>query len=369
MNQTSIERDQTTNRELPILFGKGFGMGLADVIPGVSGGTIALIAGIYERYLEAIKSINAEAVQNALKFRIKTVFEIVHWKFLITLLLGIQMAIYFSSRVLGLPNLIHTHPEPVYGLFFGLIIGSIIILLRRSETYDWKLWSGLIVGALTGLFVVTLVPVDTPEALPFVFLYGLISIIAMILPGISGSFILLILRKYDYIFGTIAKLGTDQTLDALVIIGVFALGSAVGLMSFSRILSWLLKRYHHVTMAILIGFLIGSLYVIWPYQHREYQEIVRKEVVSANNPEWQRLLKQPENPNLPEFERAVRSEEGTQQFIEHVKRKLVISRPVRPRLGGSFYDGFLPWIMVVTGIVLIFILEGSAKSIGRRGSL
>jgi len=275
------EPDKTTLKEVPSLLVKGFCMGSADVVPGVSGGTMALILGIYERFVESIKSFNLPALKSLLSFKIKDVIAQVHWLFLGTLLVGILSAVIFFTRVIKLPQLMFESPEPVYGLFFGLIVGSVWYVARSLGAMTVKNFLWMVVGAAIGFRIVTLVPTDTPEAAWFVFISGAISITAMILPGISGSFILLILRKYDYILMQFGLLGGSETMSALLVLIPFGLGLITGIMLFSRVLSWLLKHYHTITLCILIGFMVGSLYVIWPFQDRVYVESVRTEAVQS----------------------------------------------------------------------------------------
>jgi len=279
------EPDKTTIKEVPTLLVKGFCMGSADVVPGVSGGTMALILGIYERFVESIKSFNVQALKALLSMKLKDVFAQVHWLFLGTILTGILSAVIFFTRVIKLPQLMFESPEPVYGLFFGLIIGSVWYVARSlgKMTVSNFLW--IVLGIAIGLRIVTLVPTDTPDAAWFVFLSGAVSITAMILPGISGSFILLILRKYDYILMQFGLLGGAETLNAILVLVPFGLGLVTGIVLFSRVLSWLLKHYHTITLCILIGFMIGSLYVIWPFQDREYVESVRTEMAQTHESE------------------------------------------------------------------------------------
>lgn len=338
-------------------------MGTADVIPGVSGGTIALIVGIYKRLLSAIESANKELFLRLLKLDIKGSLGVLHWKFLLVVMGGVQVAVYFFSRFVSLPTLIHVYPEPIYALFFGLIVGSAIVLVRQQLPVDGSLLTGLSIGTALGLFVVNIVPTDTPTELPFIFLYGAISIIAMILPGVSGSFILLILNKYDYILGNIARVGTSETIDALIIIGVFALGSASGLMLFSRFLNWLLNTYHRITLSVLIGFLIGSLWVIWPYQQRDYHESLQKETtLSIHDPRVKELMARPENQRKPEFERIVKQENATREvIIQQVKRKLIHSTPQLPKRLDLPYD-LMTGIMALAGFSAVFFLEKLATN-------
>jgi putative membrane protein len=332
--------DETRWSEAPYLLIKGFLMGSADIVPGVSGGTMALITGIYDRLIYAIKSVNSKAIASALTFRLKELFSYVHWKFILLLLTGIFLAIVFFTRVVPLQVYMFTHPEIVYGLFFGLILGSIILLIAEidSEDRSWKHAIPLLGGTLFGFWVVTLVPADTPETFWFVMLTGSVSITAMILPGISGSYILLIFRKYDYILSQLGLIGSPQTFDAMLNIFPFALGAIIGLALFSRVLSWLLKNYHTTTIVVLIGFLAGSLYVIWPYQEREFEESVRNvQVLPATDPVVQELMAQNEKPNTPSYEkiRGTIEVEGAADAhveVQTISRQLIKSEP------------FIPWI-------------------------
>jgi putative membrane protein len=349
-------RDSTGFKEYPALFLKGFGMGTADVIPGVSGGTIALIAGVYDRLLAAIRSFDGTAIRAALTLQVASVFERVHWKFLIALVSGIASAILFFTKLVPLPLLIYTHPEPVYGLFFGLISGSVLVLLRKFLPLDGLVLAATALGAVIGYVVVTLVPVETPSDLPFIFIYGMVAIIAMILPGISGSFILLILRKYDYILGSIGRLGGSETLDALVILAVFGFGAITGLAVFSRFLGWLLKRFYRATMAMLVGFLIGTLWIIWPWQERTYEEVIKRREVQVGDAKWVAAESAPANTNLPEYYRALIVD--GKPVLEKVSKKLISSTPMAPRAE----DGFLPWLLMGAGLSVVLLLEWKSTS-------
>jgi putative membrane protein len=258
---------------------KGFCMGSADIIPGVSGGTMALILGIYERLLSAIRSFDRAWLNDLLNLRIRQALAQNDLAFLFPLLLGIVGAILFFTRVIPLPTLILTHPELIYGLFFGLIVASIVILMGEVDRYGASEIFTTIVGVVAGLAVVTLVPVETPTALWFIFLCGFVAISAMLLPGISGSFILLILGKYAYI---IDALGTFN----LPVIFTFGAGVLVGLVVFSRSIGWLLAHYHQTTLLLIKGILIGSLWIIWPFQERSYEIIHGKQKLIGSSPVW-----------------------------------------------------------------------------------
>ncbi len=238
-------------------------MGSADVIPGVSGGTMAFILGIYSRLINAIKSFDLLWVKSILCFDWKTVLGKPDFALLIPLVAGIFSALLFFTRVISLPELLHTNPEPIYALFFGLIAGSIIALMEHIKNKTTKDYFYLLVGIIFGLVIFNLVPVETPEASWFVFLSGALAICAMILPGISGSFILLILKKYDYIFSAVGHLDFSVLLP-------FVLGLVTGIMLFARFLSWLLASFYQATIMVINGLLIASLWIIWPYQDRAY---------------------------------------------------------------------------------------------------
>ncbi len=249
---------------------KGMCMGAADVVPGVSGGTMALILGIYGRLLTAIRRVDLEFAGLLARWRPAEAARRIDLPFLLAVGAGIFAALMFFTRVVPLPRLIITHPELVYGLFFGLITASIVVLLKdRRPLSAWRV-AWIVLGTLVGLAIVNLVPVDTPTAAWFIFLCGALAISAMILPGVSGSFILLVLQKYAYVFDAVGRLD-------LAVLVPFGLGCACGLALFSRFLSWLLDRFHDATLLTIIGILTGSLWTIWPFQERVYVLVRGKE--------------------------------------------------------------------------------------------
>ena len=241
-------------------------MGTADVIPGVSGGTIAFILGIYAQLINAIKSFDRVWLVSILKLDLKTTVYRPHFSFVIPLFIGIGCALMFFTRIVQLPVLLLEYPDQIYGMFFGLITASIVILFREMHVMNRHAILTFLAGLLAGLVIFNLVPVQTPEAGWFIFLAGVLAICAMLLPGISGSFILLILNKYAYIFNAIGYL------EFRVIIPFF-LGAAVGLAGFSRVLSWLLVNYYQKTIQLILGLLTSSLWVIWPFQERVYETV------------------------------------------------------------------------------------------------
>ncbi len=327
--------DKTTSKEAPFLALKGFLMGSADIVPGVSGGTMALILGIYERLLNAIKSADSIFFKNLFTFKWKAAFKELHFFFLVVLFSGIFSAAVFFTKVVPLQVYMFTHPEIVYGLFFGLIVGSIFILIKSLERFSIREIISMIAGLCIGAWIVSLVPADTPDHPAFVFLTGMISISAMILPGISGSYLLLIMRKYDYILSNISLIWGDDPITGFINILPFTLGTLVGIALFSRFLSWLLGKFHSQTISVLIGFMIGSLLVIWPFQHRDFIEQVREvEEVSITDERVIGLKKNP-NENLPEFERLGEQVNSTTIQIQTVKKKLIKSSPFIPSSIGS----------------------------------
>ncbi|MGI6394088.1 MAG: DUF368 domain-containing protein [bacterium] len=272
-------------KEGVILAAKGLFMGTADVIPGVSGGTIALIVGIYEKLLAAIKSIDFDVLKRLLKFDFTGAISQVHIRFLTVLLAGIATAIISLSRLMN--YLLKFHPEPTFSLFFGLIAASIFVVGREVK-WKWEEVVSLIAGSVAAFFLVGLIPVSTPNELWFIFLSGVIGICAMILPGISGAFILLVLGKYEFITGTLkAPFSANEVtgMNNLIIIAVFCFGCAAGLAGFSRFLNWLLSKWHSVTLAFLTGLMAGSMRKIWPWKGEAVVEIIRgkEHIVSQPN--------------------------------------------------------------------------------------
>ena len=251
----------TTLRWSLLNVGKGFCMGAADVVPGVSGGTMAVVLGIYQRLVNAIRAFDGDFLRLLLSARLGSAAHHADLWFLSTLGTGVAGGLWFFTRVIPLPELIRTQPIPIYSLFFGLIAASIVVLLRSLNRFRTKEAAALVLGLAVGTGIVNLIPTATPETGWFIFLSGALAICAMILPGISGSFILLILQKYTYIFEAIGKFD-------LSILLPFGLGAVTGLMLFSRFLSWLLRHFYRPTISAISGLLIGSLWIIWPFQHR-----------------------------------------------------------------------------------------------------
>jgi putative membrane protein len=249
---------------------KGLCMGSADVIPGVSGGTIALITGIYEDLIGALRSFDATMVRKAIAFDLKGALACVHIRFLLSLFFGVGIAIISLARLMNF--LLNHYPVFTWSLFFGLIAASILVVSRQVATWGLHTGISLLIGAVAAAFIVNLIPVSTPETLWFILLCGIIAICAMILPGISGAFILLILGKYEFITGTLKNPFLPQNLLTII---VFCVGCLIGLLSFSRLLNYLLVHYRQSTMAFLTGLLVGSMPKIWPWKEIVETQIIR----------------------------------------------------------------------------------------------
>jgi len=240
------------------LFLRGVCMGAADVVPGVSGGTMAFILGIYEELVDSIRSVARPPLWRALLGgRIGDAFAAINGRFLVALGLGILTAVLSLAR--GLSWLLRNEPVLLWSFFFGLVLASVLVVSRRIERWSAELAAALIVGTVGAFWLVGLVPAQTPEAAWFVFLSGATAICAMILPGISGSFILVLLGKYQFILDAVngRDVGT---------LAVFLAGIAVGIVSFAQLLGYLFRRYHDVTVALLTGLMLGSLRKVWPWK-------------------------------------------------------------------------------------------------------
>lgn len=258
---------------------KGMGMGAADVVPGVSGGTIAFITGIYEELVHSIKNINYATISTIWKQGIPAFWKAVNGSFLLSVIGGILISVMTLARLLE--YLLINHPVLIWSFFFGLIIGSAIFIARSIERWNAGTVISLLAGIAVAWVITSITPAETTEAIWFIFLSGALAICAMILPGISGSFILLLLGKYQFILNALNE-------GRISIIAVLLTGALVGIISFSHLLSWLLRKFHHLTIAVLSGFMIGSLNKIWPWKitveqyldsHGIAQPLVQKNVL------------------------------------------------------------------------------------------
>nr|VFJ72579.1 MAG: putative membrane protein [Candidatus Kentron sp. FW] len=262
---------------------KGFCMGTADIVPGVSGGTIAFILGFYTRLIEAIRAFDSTLIGYIYRGDPRAAARHIDLGFLLSLGLGITMALFFFTQIVPLPSLLRTHPELVYGLFFGLLLASIGVLIHALEHFESRDGPWLLSGIVLGYWIVNLVPMHTPEEPWFIFISGSLATCAMMLPGISGSFVLLILKKYAYLLDAISSLDPG-------VLVPFGSGVLIGLLLFSHFLAWLLRNFYRLTFLVVTGVLIGSLWVIWPFQARTYQDVGGKSHLVSSTPIWPREL-------------------------------------------------------------------------------
>ncbi len=253
-------------RDQILLALKGIAMGIAEVIPGVSGGTIAFITGIYEQLLNAIKSVLGPEWFRAWRTGgLALAWQTIDGGFLLVLVLG--MAIGLVTGVFGVTHFLETYPVLLWAFFFGLIIASTIYIGRQVSHWSGLEVTGMVLAAVVAYWITVATPSQGNGNLLFVFLAGAIAISALILPGISGSFILLLLGMYTLIIPSLKSLLAEGDLSSLVILIVFGLGCLTGLATFSRLLSWTFKHYPNPTLAVLTGFMIGSLNKIWPWRN------------------------------------------------------------------------------------------------------
>lgn len=244
-------------KDYGLLVLKGMGMGAADVVPGVSGGTIAFIVGIYEELIDSIKSINASSLKLLFTGKIGAFWQAINGSFLLSIVAGIGISIFSLAKLIT--YLLVYHPILVWAFFFGLVLASTWFVSKDIRRWNWKTVLSFIVGALAAYYITVATPAETPTNLFFIFLCGAIAICAMILPGISGSFILVLLGKYFYIMEAVKTFNIPVML-------IFMAGAVLGITSFSRVLSYALRKFHDITIAVLGGFMLGSLNKVWPWK-------------------------------------------------------------------------------------------------------
>ncbi len=242
---------------------KGMGMGMAEVVPGVSGGTIAFVTGIYERLLQSITAVGPGLLPVYRRAGFAGLWTEIQGAFLLNLVVG--MALGLGVGVFAITYLIEAYPPVVWAFFFGLILASAWYIGRMVEPWSVMEVVALVVGFGIALAIVMGAPSQGSTSLWFVFVSGAIAISALLLPGVSGSFILLLMGMYSYVVPSVKEV-LSGNLEALPVVGVFALGCLTGLVTFSRVLKYLFEKFPQVTLALLTGFMLGSLYKLWPWR-------------------------------------------------------------------------------------------------------
>lgn len=266
MEHTDTTPKRSWKEYLKIFF-CGSIMGAADVVPGVSGGTMAFILGIYDELLNSIKRIlSPDTLRMACRFDVKKMFKTLPWPFLLALGSGIIAAILLFAT--PIQWMLQNRLSLILAFFFGLILGSVATVLRKVGTWSANRIVALLIGAVGGYVIVGLPMLAAPpEGKWYLVLCGAVAICAMILPGISGSFILLLMGKYEYIINAVNEIKQKVNIaENLLTLFLFCIGIVIGISAFVRLLAWLLKKYHDVTVAVLIGFMLGSLRKVWPWK-------------------------------------------------------------------------------------------------------
>lgn len=315
----------------------GFAMGVANVIPGVSGGTMAFLLGIYEELIESIRQIaSVETAKDVFTFKIKKLFETLPWKFLLALAVGVGAALLSCSKLFT--YLVTEQPVPTFAFFFGLVAASVPAVLKKVKKWSVSRVVMLIIGALIAYLVVSIVPTDTPNIWWISLLSGMIVICAMILPGISGSLLLLLFGQYKYVWGavaTIASLGKGVSSEALLkafeTVIMMGIGCIAGLGSFVHLLNYLFKKFHDLTVATLIGFMIGSLWKLWPWK-----DIMLYKVKTATE-----IL-------------TVNAADIAPYRVAGNTIKVLYDKNIWPAINGTFY---LALGLAVLGFAIVFVME------------
>ena len=274
-----------TLRDKIFLVLKGLGMGAANKVPGVSGGVVAFVAGFYEEFIYSLRKINTKAFKLLMNGRFKSFYNYINGKFIGLLFLGMIVSFFSVSKVLD--YLIKYYELYIWSVFFGMIIGSIYYINKDFKDWNYKTYTALALGIIAGVSISFLNPAKENDNLWFVFFCGIISVSGMTLPGFSGSFILILLGNYvlllvdsvnalsdtffDLFSGDFSFIHNTQRIRMLEVLVVFTLGSVVGLVTFSHILSYILKHYKSITLSTIIGFIVGSLGVVWPWKKTIYK--------------------------------------------------------------------------------------------------
>ena len=250
-------------------------MGIAELVPGVSGGTIAFVTGIYEEFITSINNVNLNTFKVLKNEGFKMFWQKLNGNFLVALFIGMLISIVSLSKVISW--LLEEHPVPTWAFFFGLVLASVIFVAKSINKWGILAISLFILGTISAFYITTLPPSTSTGSLPFIFFSGAIAICAMVLPGISGSFILVLLGSYKTVLDALNE-------KEVSIIITFTLGALFGILSFAKLLKWMFVNYKDATLAILTGFILGSLNKIWPWKNiTEIIQIGKKEIIIDEN--------------------------------------------------------------------------------------
>lgn len=256
-----------------LLYLKGLCIGIANAVPGVSGGTIAFISGIYPELLRALNEIDRDACKLLIAFRFAALWKKINGNFLIVVLAGICTSLFLLAGTVF--SLLVNHPILIHAFFFGVIVASVALVLKEIKAWGYKPIAAFLLGTTLAYFATTLSPVTTPDSLGVVFACGVLAICTMILPGLSGAFLLVLLGKYQFMISALTDLN-------ITVIVIFASGCVLGLLGFARLITWVLVHYQHITIAMLAGFMFGSLNKLWPWrQGLEYVTNTRGQQVAV----------------------------------------------------------------------------------------
>lgn len=262
-------------KDYTIISLKGMAMGIAELVPGVSGGTIAFVTGIYEEFITSINNVNLKTLKVLKEDDFKMFWKKLNGNFLLALVIGMMISIFSLSKIIAW--LLDEHPIPTWSFFFGLVLASVIFVAKSIKKWHLLTIVLFIIGTVSAFYITTLPPSASSGSLPFIFLSGAIAICAMVLPGISGSFILVLLGSYK----TVLEAVNEKDFGIII---TFACGAAFGILSFARILKWMFTNYKDATLAVLTGFILGSLNKIWPWKNIiEIIQIGKKEIIIDEN--------------------------------------------------------------------------------------
>ena len=256
-----------------LIAAKGVAMGAADVVPGVSGGTIALLTGIYPRLINAITGLNLKSLKSLLKGDVKSFWQAIDGPFILPLLTGVALA--FALLAHPIKFAISNHPIPTWSFFFGLIIAAAILIIQHIDNKKLTQYFWLIPGIAVGFWIGSMTSIPFPSSQMAILLAGMLAICAMILPGISGSFILVLMGMYETLLTAVKDLQFSVLL-------IFISGAVIGLILFSRILKWILTKFYNITLFFLSGLMIGSLVKVWPWKVTPIDVLHSQHPISVN---------------------------------------------------------------------------------------